>query len=64
MAILVGYLEGLLDGYVTPGPPTWAMLHDEASRLDRLVDELQDLARAEARLQPGDLEISIRPPSR
>lgn len=49
IATLEGYLEGLLDGVVDPSPETWARLHDEAGRLRRLVDDLQELSRAEAR---------------
>jgi signal transduction histidine kinase len=49
IATLQGYLEGLLDGVVTPSPDTWAKLHTEAGRLRRLVDDLQELSRAEAR---------------
>lgn len=46
---LTGYLEGLLDGVVEPSPETWAKLHTESLRLRRLVDDLQELSRAEAR---------------
>jgi two-component system sensor histidine kinase BaeS len=49
LATLEGYLEGLLDGVVEPNERTWAKLHDEAGRLRRLVDDLQELSRAEAR---------------
>lgn len=49
ISTLEGYLEGLLDGVVEPSPETWARLHSEASRLHRLVDDLQDLSRVEAR---------------
>jgi signal transduction histidine kinase len=52
IATLEGYLEGLLDGVVDPEPATWARLHDEAGRLRRLVDDLQELSRAEARQIP------------
>ncbi len=52
IATLEGYLEGLLDGVIEPTPPTWAMLHTEAGRLRRLVDDLQELSRAEARQIP------------
>jgi signal transduction histidine kinase len=57
IATLEGYLEGLLDGVVEPGPPTWARLHDEAGRLRRLVDDLQELSRAEAR----QITLTLRP---
>ncbi len=49
ISTLEGYLEGLLDGLVEPSQETWARLHSEASRLHRLVDDLQELSRAEAR---------------
>jgi signal transduction histidine kinase len=55
IATLQGYLEGLLDGMVAPSEETWAKLHTEAGRLRRLVDDLQELSRAEAR------QISIMP---
>ncbi len=52
IATLTGYLEGLLDGVVEPSPETWARLHTESSRLRRIVDDLQELSRAEARQIP------------
>jgi signal transduction histidine kinase len=52
IATLEGYLEGLLDGVIEPVPQTWAMLHSQAGRLRRLVDDLQELSRAEARQIP------------
>jgi signal transduction histidine kinase len=52
LATIEGYTEGLLDGVVAPGAETWALLHDEAGRLRRLVQELQELSRAEARQLP------------
>jgi signal transduction histidine kinase len=57
IATLQGYLEGLLDGVVTPSPDTWAKLHTETGRLRRLVDDLQELSRAEAH------QIAILPKS-
>ncbi len=52
IATLTGYLEGLLDGVVESSPETWAKLHTESLRLRRLVDDLQELSRAEARQLP------------
>ncbi|HEV2656607.1 MAG TPA: ATP-binding protein [Ktedonobacteraceae bacterium] len=52
IATLEGYLEGLLDGVIEPTPQTWAMLHTEAGHLRHLVDDLQELSRAEARQIP------------
>ncbi len=47
LATLDGYLEGLEDGVVEPGQRTWTLLRAETSRLTRLVDDLQQLWRAE-----------------
>jgi signal transduction histidine kinase len=48
IATLEGYLEGLLDGVIDPSDRIWAKLHDEAGRLRRLIEDLQELSRAEA----------------
>jgi two-component system, OmpR family, sensor histidine kinase BaeS len=59
IASLGGYVEGLEEGVFTPGPDAWRVLGDQASRLARLVDDLSDLWRAEARemaLVPEDLD--------
>ncbi|HEU5099349.1 MAG TPA: ATP-binding protein [Roseiflexaceae bacterium] len=61
LATIEGYTEGLLDGVVAPGAETWALLHDEAGRLRRLVQELQELSRAEARQLP--LQLCACPPA-
>ncbi|MFN8473845.1 MAG: ATP-binding protein [Anaerolineae bacterium] len=61
LATLEGYTEGLLDGVVEPSAETWAMLHNEVGRLRRLVQELQELSRAEARQLP--LHIQPHPPA-
>ncbi|MCW5850325.1 MAG: HAMP domain-containing protein [Anaerolineae bacterium] len=63
LATIEGYTEGLLDGVVAPTTETWALVHDEVRRLRRLVQDLQDLSRAEAHqlslhwqpVAPGDL---------
>jgi two-component system sensor histidine kinase BaeS len=57
LATIEGYTEGLLDGVVEPGAETWALLHDEVGRLRRLVQDLQELSRAEARQLP----LHLRP---
>jgi signal transduction histidine kinase len=57
LATIEGYTEGLLDGVVAPEPETWALLHDEVGRLRRLVHDLQELSRAEARQLP----LQLRP---
>jgi signal transduction histidine kinase len=61
LATIEGYTEGLLDGVVSPSAENWALLHDEAGRLRRLVQELQELSRAEARQLP--LQLRPCPPA-
>jgi signal transduction histidine kinase len=52
LATLDGYLEGLQDGVVEAGPETWTLLRTETGRLTRLVADLSELWRAEARQLP------------
>ena len=49
IASLRGYIEGLDEGVFEAGPDTWRILGDQTKRLARLVDDLSDLWRAEAR---------------
>lgn len=65
IATLDGYLEGLQDGVVQPDPAAWLLLRRETSRLARLVDDLSQLWRAEARQLPltiteVDLAVLVR----
>ncbi|MBO0871211.1 MAG: HAMP domain-containing protein, partial [Micromonosporaceae bacterium] len=48
LANLRGYLEALKDGVVEPSPELFASLHEEAVLQQRIVNDLQDLALAEA----------------
>ncbi|TDC82186.1 HAMP domain-containing protein [Micromonospora sp. KC606] len=48
LANVRGYLEALKDGVVAPDRALFASLHDEAILQQRIVDDLQDLALAEA----------------
>lgn len=52
-----GYLEALRDGVVEPTPEMIASVHEEAMLLNRLVDDLQELAMAEA----GQLKLVRQP---
>lgn len=56
LATLQGSIEGLLDGVVQASPETWARLDGEVGRLRRLVDDLEELSRAEARQIPLQLQ--------
>ena len=50
-----GYMEGLVDGVLPATPETFNQIHHEADRLSRLVDDLQELSRVEAKAYPLDL---------
>lgn len=52
-----GYLEAARDGVLAPDAAMVESLHEEALLLNRLVDDLQDLALAEA----GQLSLARRP---
>jgi histidine kinase len=52
-----GYMEGLVDGVLPATPETYNQIHNEASRLARLVDDLQELSRVEA----SAFSLDIRP---
>ena len=43
-----GYMEGLMDGVLSPEPVTYQLVYREADRLQRLVSDLQELSRVEA----------------
>ncbi len=61
LTTLDGYLEGLEDGVVQPTDETWRLLRGETARLTRIVNDLSDLWRAEARdvpLQLGPVDAS------
>jgi signal transduction histidine kinase len=49
-----GYMEGLVDGVLPSMPETFNQIHHEADRLSRLVDDLQELSRVEAKAYPLD----------
>jgi len=50
-----GYMEGLVDGVLPSTPETFNQIHREADRLSRLVDDLQELSRVEAKAYSLDL---------
>lgn len=56
LATLDGYLEGLQDGVIEPTADTWDLLRRETGRLTRLVGDLAELWRAEARQLPLRIE--------
>ena len=50
-----GYMEGLVDGVLPSTPETFDQIHREADRLSRLVDDLQELSRVEAKAYALDI---------
>jgi signal transduction histidine kinase len=50
-----GYMEGLVDGVLPSTPETFNQIHGEADRLARLVDDLQELSRVEAKAYSLDV---------
>jgi signal transduction histidine kinase len=57
LTAIQGSMEGLMDGVLPAGPETYRQIHQEAGRLARLVDDLQELSRVEA----GAYPLAIRP---
>jgi histidine kinase len=54
-----GYLEGLMDGVLPADPETYQQIHSEINRLQRLVNDLQELSRMEA----GAFQLQLTPVS-
>jgi len=57
LAGIKGYMEGLQDGVLPATPETFQLIHREADRLQRLVQDLQELSRTES----GQVALDIRP---
>jgi len=60
LTAIQGSVEGLMDGVLPASDETYEQIHAEARRLNRLVDDLQELSRVEAhayelRLEPVEL---------
>ncbi|MGQ9925282.1 MAG: sensor histidine kinase [Chloroflexaceae bacterium] len=56
LATIGGYMEGLLDGVIEPGPQTFSLILHESNRLQRLIEDLELLSRVEA----GQLPVVAR----
>ncbi len=56
LTTLDGYLEGLEDGVIAPSAETWRLLRAETGRLTRMINDLSELWRAEARQLPLRIE--------
>ena len=56
LSIILGHAEALSDGVLPPTHETFDVIHDEAKRLNRLVDDLRTLSLSEA----GELPLNRR----
>src|SRR5512145_688579 len=57
LTAIKGSMEGLIDGVLPATEETYEQIHTEADRLNRLVDDLQELSRVEAHAY----QLDIRP---
>jgi len=57
LTYIKGSMEGLIDGVLPATPETYHQIHQEADRLNRLVNDLQELSRVEA----GAYELELHP---
>ncbi|MCA9953579.1 MAG: HAMP domain-containing protein [Anaerolineales bacterium] len=57
LSLILGHAEALSDGVLPPTSETFDVIHDEARRLNRLVEDLRLLSLAEA----GELSLAVRP---
>jgi signal transduction histidine kinase len=55
LTAIKGSMEGLMDGVLPATQETYQQIHAEADRLNRLVDDLQELSRVESNAYPLDL---------
>jgi signal transduction histidine kinase len=56
LTAIKGSMEGLMDGVLPATNETFQQVHAEADRLNRLVDDLQELSRVEARAYKLDIQ--------
>jgi signal transduction histidine kinase len=62
LTAIKGSMEGLIDGVLPATDETFQQIHTEADRLNRLVDDLQELSRVEARAYVLDIHPLEVPP--
>ncbi|GBL36465.1 signal transduction histidine-protein kinase BaeS [Anaerolineaceae bacterium] len=57
LSIILGHTEALADGLLPPSAATFSVLHEEAQRLDRLIEDLRTLSLAES----GSMQLALSP---
>ena len=57
ISVILGHAEAVHDGVLPPSEDTFELVRDEANHLERLVDDLRTLSRADA----GELTIELQP---
>ena len=65
LTAIKGSMEGLMDGVLPATQETFLQIHEEANRLNHLVDDLQELSRVEAHayeldIQPLDISLVVQ----
>lgn len=55
LASIKGSMEGLIDEVLSPSPETYQKIYQEANRMQRIIDDLQNLSRVES----GNYELDI-----
>ena len=61
ITVIRGQMEGVIDGVIAPSDEVYVTVADEASRLQRLVDDLTLLSRADEgvlRIEPAPLDLA------
>ncbi|MBR8835297.1 MAG: HAMP domain-containing histidine kinase [Stigonema ocellatum SAG 48.90 = DSM 106950] len=62
LTVVRGYLEELADGEIEPSPEIYQQLAKETKRLERLVNDMQELSKAEAGYLPIRIQkVHLRP---
>lgn len=57
LTVIKGSLDGLMDGVLAPDAATYERIYRQVARMDRLVDDLQELNR----IEEGIIELRIKP---